>query len=120
MPLTVTVAPLDGLEADVLAVGIPQPATELSGPARETDERLGGRLAELARGGELEGKPGEAVILYLNGELGARRLAAAGVGARDEVDADALRTAAASVARAAAPVGGTLAWAVDGTLEIPP
>src|SRR5439155_16286077 len=38
------------------------------------------------------------------------------LGPEDEIDADALRTAAAAVADAAEPVGGTLAWLLDDSL----
>jgi len=60
--------------------------------AKLVDAELGGLLGKLEQSGELRGERGEAVLLYLNGELEAPRLVAAGVGKRDEVDADALRT----------------------------
>ena len=44
---------------------------------------------------------------------------AAGVGARDKVDADALRTAGAATAQALSRVGGTLAWQLDDSLPVP-
>src|SRR5262249_19210106 len=70
--------------------------------------------------GELRGERGEAVLLHLNGELEAPRLVAAGVGKRDEVDADALRTAGAMTAPAPSRVGGTLVWLLHETPPVPP
>ena len=56
--------------------------------------------------------------MHLSGELAARRLAAVGVGA--EPDADAIRTAAAAVARAATSFGGGIGWLLDSSLAITP
>ena len=58
--------------------------------------------------------------MHVDGKLGARRVAVAGVGAGEHVDADALRTAAAAVAHETGDYAGTVAWAVDGALEVPP
>ncbi|HET6945282.1 MAG TPA: leucyl aminopeptidase [Gaiellaceae bacterium] len=102
---------------DALALPVAQP---LSGEgARIVDEKLGGRLARLVESGELRGERGEALLLYLNGELDAPRLVAAGLGKRDEVDADALRTAAAAAAQSLARVGGTVCWLLDESLPLP-
>jgi leucyl aminopeptidase len=103
--------------ADAIALPVAQP---LNGEgARIVDEKLGGRLARLGESGELRGERGEALLLHLNGELDAPRLVAAGVGPRDEVDADALRTAAAKTAKALSRVGGTLLWLLDESLPVP-
>jgi leucyl aminopeptidase len=102
---------------DALALPVAQP---LSGEgARIVDEKLGGRIARLVESGELRGERGEALLLHLNGELDAPRLVAAGLGKRDEVDADALRTAAAAAAQSLARVGGTICWLLDETLPLP-
>ncbi len=103
--------------ADALALPVAQP---LGGDGAKTiDEKLGGRLGKLVASGELRGERGEAVLLHLNGELEAPRLVAAGVGRRDAVDADALRTAGAATAQALSRVGGTLVWLLDESLPVP-
>jgi leucyl aminopeptidase len=103
--------------ADALALPVTQP---LGGSdAKLLDEKLGGLLGRLGQSGELRGERGEAVLLYVDGELEAPRLVAAGVGKRDEVDADALRTAAAATAQALARVGGALVWLLDESLPVP-
>jgi len=102
--------------ADALALPVAQP---LGGDGSKiVDERLGGRLSRLAESGELRGERGEAVLLHLDGELEAPRLVAAGVGKREDVDADALRTAASAAAQELARVGGTLVWLLDESLPV--
>jgi leucyl aminopeptidase len=104
-------------DADAIALPVAQP---LAGDgATVVDEKLGGRLAKLLESGELRGDRGDTVLLHLNGELEAPRLVAAGVGKREEVDADALRTAGASTAQALCRVGGTLVWLLDESLPVP-
>jgi leucyl aminopeptidase len=122
MAIAVDVALPGRVEPDLLAVPVvdADDGTELSEPLRILDERLGGRLSRLRESGELSGEVGRTLVLHLDGELRAPRVAAAGVGRRDEADADALRTAAAAAARELAPVGGTLAWILDPALPLSP
>ena len=96
---------LDEAGADALAVPVTKP------PEGDLDPRL----ARLTETGELRGRRGEALVLHGDGE----RLVAAGVGARDDVDAEALRTAGSAAAQALSRVGGTLAWQLDETLPLP-
>jgi leucyl aminopeptidase len=101
------------VEADVLAFPVHDPV-ELSGAAGALDARLGGRLGQLVDEGELKGELGCVTLLHTPGELPAGRVAAVGIGELDDVDADALRTAAARVAVRAGKIGAeTLAWVLD-------
>src|SRR5215471_15991182 len=102
--------------ADAVALPVAQPVGD---GAKVVDDKLGGRLARLGESGELRGERGEAVLLHLDGELEAPRLVAAGVGKREDVDADALRTAGAAAAQALSRVGGTLVWLLDESLLVP-
>src|SRR5256885_2389932 len=70
----------DEISSDVLVVPVVEGAEEPSGGARMLDERLQGRLGRLAESGEIRGELGHTVVLHLDGELGARRLAAVGIG----------------------------------------
>jgi leucyl aminopeptidase len=107
-------------QADALAVPIAQPLDPLSGEgARIVDEKLRGRLTGLARSGELRGERGEAILLHVDGDLATPRVVAAGLGKRDELDLDALRTAGACAAQALSRVGGTIVWLLDESLPIP-
>lgn len=110
-------APGEG-EPDSLAVPFPTGSGPFSNGARELDGLLAGRLQRLADTGELKGELGTTVVLHTDGELNARRVVVAGVGERNEVDADTLRTAAAAVAHRVADVGGTLGWRLDPSLPL--
>jgi len=94
-------------EGELDAVGI-----LVAQPYGGTDERL----ARLVESGELRGERGEALLLHGDG---APRVVAVGIGPRERVDADALRTAGAVAAQALARVGGTLSWVLDETLPAP-
>ena len=56
----------------------------------------------------------------MDGKLGARRVAGAGVGARESVTADSLRTAAAAVAHETKAYADRIAWVIDDSLPLPP
>jgi leucyl aminopeptidase len=106
---------------DALAVPLAQPLDSLSGDgARILDDKLRGRLSRLAENGEFRGERGEALLLHLDGELSAPRLVAVGLGKRDEVDADALRTAGAAGAQALGRIGGSVCWLLDESLPLSP
>src|SRR6478752_4860775 len=117
--LTIEVRQPGELEPDALAIPFPEEdGASLSNGTRALDERLNGRLQRLVEDGELKGGLGKTVLLHTDGELDARRLIVAGVGKREDVDADALRTAAAAVVRRLADVGGRLAWQLDDSLPL--
>src|SRR5919198_2097509 len=98
------------IEPDVLALAVPEGDEAAVSEGRKIlDDKLAGRLGRLAEDGELRGELGRTVLLHTDVELRARRVAAAGIGRAEEVDADALRTAASSVAHAVEDVGGTIA-----------
>jgi leucyl aminopeptidase len=105
--------------ADVLVVPVSEPPGPLAGAAAELDQRLEGRLSRLVEEGEASGKLWSAPLVHLDGQLKAERLAPAGLGPRDEIDADAIRTAAAAVVRASESFSSTLAWLVDESLPLP-
>src|SRR4029079_210467 len=117
--LTIEVRQPGELEPDALAIPFTEedPAT-LSNGTRALDERLKGRLQRLVEDGELKGELGRTMLLHTDGELDAQRLIFAGVGKREAVDADALRTAASAVVRRLADIGGTVAWQLDDSLPL--
>jgi len=71
------------------------------------------RLAGLVESGEIDGKAGSTCVLHQDG---GGRIVAAGAGPREELDADAIRDAAAAVARLG--LGGSLAWLLDNSLPL--
>src|SRR5690348_13987954 len=114
--IEVLVAAPGEVEADVLAVAVADPATPFSGPAAALDEELGGKLTELAEAGEIRGGRDTATLVHAEAQ-GSKRVAVAGLGKADELNADSLRTAAAAVARKTA-FGGTIAWLLDDSLPL--
>jgi leucyl aminopeptidase len=118
MEIAVVEAPPGGVEADVLVFPVPEP-TALPGEGLELDRALDGRLTRLLAEGELRGETGRVTLLHVDGQVAARRIAAAGVGSGPP-DADRLRTAAAAVASRTADLGGTtLAWIVEADGGLP-
>ena len=87
--------------------------------APRSDGGVPAQLRQLAEDGELHGELGRTVVVYGNGHSAVRRVVVAGVGKRADVDADAVRTAAAAVARRLRDVGGTLGWTLDDSLPLP-
>ena len=107
-------------EPDFMAIPFSEGSTEggFSNEASEVDGQLRGRLQRLVDSGELRSDLGTTVVLHTDGELGVRRVVVAGVGKKDEIDADAVRTAASAVAHRMADVGGTLGWLLDDSLPL--
>ena len=119
MGVTIEIGLPGQTKADALAVPIARPPHAVGGEGgRIVDEKLLGRLARLTESGELRGDPGEALVLHLDGELETPRVVAVGIGDRDRVDLDALRTAGAAAAQALSRVGGTVCWLLDETLPL--
>ena len=106
------------VEADVVAVPLVGD-DQVAGAASALDSKLDGLLARLAGEGELRGESGHVSIVHVDGKLGAQRVAVAGLGPREHIDADALRTAAAAVAHETSGYAETVAWAVDAELGLP-
>jgi leucyl aminopeptidase len=77
-------------------------------------------LARLVEQGEITGKLKTAAVVHVEGELKATRLALPGIGAREAVDADALRTAAGTLAHEARGYARTIAWLLDDSLPLAP
>jgi leucyl aminopeptidase len=113
--VAIEVKPPGQVESDTLAF----PLTDDPGTVSKVDEKLKGRLQRLADDGELRREVGKTLLLHTDGELNARRVVVAGVGKAEELDSDALRTAASAVARRLADVGGTVAWMLEDSLPLP-
>ena len=96
------------VEAEVVALAV-RDGTEPPGD-------LGRRVRSLLDADGFAAKPGHAVLLHLPAEAGAERVAVGGLG--EEIDADAVRTAAGGIARLVQPIGGTIAWMLDDSLPL--
>ncbi len=106
------------MTVDLLAVALLEPAGDLSGPARELDTALQGMLSRAAADGEFRGTFNSAVVVHTNGQVPARRVALAGLGPAERLDADAFRTAGGAVARKAREFGASVGWLVDPSLPL--
>jgi leucyl aminopeptidase len=96
-------------QADVLALSV----TEGGSPKKvsaDVDELLGRLVAD----GEIRGELGAAQVVHVDG----KRIAVAGIGPADEVDADILRTAASAVVEATGGFAESIAWALDDSLPL--
>src|SRR5437764_517508 len=107
------------IAVDLLAVPVLEPASDLTGPARELDTRLQGILSRAAADGEFTGRFNSALVVHTSGQLPARRVALAGLGPAERLDADAFRTAGGAVARRAREFGASIGWLVDPALALP-
>src|SRR4029079_15685476 len=85
------------VEADTLAVALTDEG--LNESAQEIDGQLDRLLGQLNEEGEIRSELGYATIVHVRGKLSVKRIAVAGLGKRDRVDADAIRTAGAAVAQ---------------------
>ena len=120
MQVEVRAQTAESFDADVLAVALPDNGSTLPAVADSLDKALEGRLSRLAAEEEVAQAIGRTAVLHPDGELGARRVVVVGLGPAAEIDADALRTAAARVSAAADRVGGALAWLLDDSLDLAP
>jgi leucyl aminopeptidase len=114
--VAIDVKPPGQAEPDALAVPVVEGFAAFSA---DLDEQLQGRLRRLADEGELKGELGKTLVLHTDGDSIARRVVVAGIGKREEVDADAFRTAASAVTRRVADVAGSVAWILDDSLPLP-
>jgi leucyl aminopeptidase len=119
MRVEVEAVPPEAVEADVLAAPLVATDNGFTGVLGTLDARLEGFLSRLASEGEIGADKRTAPLVHVNGGVQAERVAAAGVGTRDGVDADALRTAAGSVARSSEAFASTVAWVLDEELPLP-
>ena len=86
---------------DLLAVGIAEGETELSGDLATLDEKLGGTISELIADEEFEGKAGTTVVSRVGGNNPVRKIAIVGLGKQENLKLDSWRSAAAAIARLA-------------------
>ena len=105
----------ESVEADVLGVPLAEPASPLPASVSGLDERLEGRLGRVVSEEAVAKTRGQTAVLH----TADGRVVASGLGPGASVDSDAVRTAASGVARATSRVGGTVAWVVDGELDVP-
>ncbi len=85
----------------LLAVGILEEETEISGDLAKLDEKLAGIISELIEEEEFKGKSGSSVISRVGGKNPVRKIALIGLGKAEDLTLDSWRNAAATIARLA-------------------
>ncbi|MEM8721714.1 MAG: leucyl aminopeptidase [Cyanobacteria bacterium P01_G01_bin.39] len=83
----------------LLAIGIKEGETELTGELAQLDEKLAGIISELIAEEEFEGKPGTTAVSRVGGKNPVRKIALVGLGNADDLTVDSYRNAAAAIAR---------------------
>ena len=101
MQITATDKALLDWTGDLLAVGIAEGETELTGDLATLDEKLGGTISELIADEEFEGKAGTTAISRVGGKNPVRKIALVGLGKQEDLKLDSWRSAAAAIARLA-------------------
>jgi leucyl aminopeptidase len=86
---------------DALAIGLFEDAVELTGDLASLDEKLAGTMQELISETEFKGKPGSSVVTRVGSNSPIRKIILVGLGKQEGLKLDALRRAAAVVARSA-------------------
>ena len=85
----------------ILAVGILEGETELSGDLAKLDQKLAGAISDLIADEEFEGKSGSTAVSRVGGKNPIRKIALVGLGKAEDLSIDSWRNAAAEVARMA-------------------
>ncbi len=102
MKIAVSREPAQRMPVQALVIGICKDKP-LSGPATEIDGLMGGVIGRSLADGELKGEKGETAIFHVANpdsvQLAPRRVVTVGLGEADKVDAEAIRSAAGSVAK---------------------
>lgn len=86
---------------DLLAVGITEGETKLSGNLATLDEKLAGTITELIAEEEFEGKSGTTAVGRVGGKNPVRKIALVGLGKAEDLTINSWRNAAAAIARLA-------------------
>ncbi|MDJ0631861.1 MAG: leucyl aminopeptidase [Xenococcaceae cyanobacterium MO_188.B29] len=86
---------------DILALGIFEEATELTGDLAHLNEKLAGTISDLIAEEEFKGKTGSTATTRIGNKNSVRKLILVGLGKAEDFKLNSYRTAAAAIARAA-------------------
>ncbi len=107
MEINVSVGDITRLEVGGIIVGVYEGQTSLDGEAARIDGALGGAISHLVGSGEIKGKPNHLTLLYTLGKMLPARVAVVGLGKRDDLTADRVRSAVAESCRTLRGSGAT-------------
>ena len=100
MEIKVTVGDIAQIEADAIVVNLFEGVEQPGGATAAVDKALDGAISSLISRGEIKGKFGEVNIVHTFGKLPARIVAIAGLGKRQDFNADKIRGVAGEFCRA--------------------
>ena len=86
---------------DVLALGIFEDETELTGDLAQLNEKLSGTISELIEEEEFKGKTGSKATTRIGSKSPVRKIVLVGLGKADDFKLNSYRTTAAAIARTA-------------------
>lgn len=98
MKLSVKKGTLADAKTQAVIVGLFEDGADLTGPAREVDEKTDGLISDIVAGHDFEAKHGQVLVLYTRA-LPAKRIALIGFGKKNDFDLEKLRMAFARAAR---------------------
>jgi leucyl aminopeptidase len=93
MNVTVKQGKIEREPAEVLVLTHFEGDARLNGPAAAVDRALNGRLRDLLKSGEFEGKLNQAVLLHTSGRTPAKRVLVVGLGRKKDARVDYVRQA---------------------------
>jgi leucyl aminopeptidase len=100
LEIKVTVGDIAQIEADAIVVNLFEGVEKPDGATAAVDKALDGAISSLISRGEIKGKFGEVNIVHTFGKLPARIVAIAGLGKRQDFNADKIRALAGEFCRA--------------------
>jgi leucyl aminopeptidase len=112
MEVNVAIGEISRLDVGGIIVGVFEGQKTLSGEAERVDGALGGALSRLIDSGGIKGKLNQVTILHTLAKMPPERVAVVGLGKKDDMTPDNVRTAVAEACRALRKSGATTVAAV--------
>lgn len=88
-------------KCDLLAVNLFEGEKQPAGATAAADKALKGLISRLIREGSIDGKLGKTTLIHCHAGLAADKLVVVGLGKKDKLDLEAIRTAASAVIKQA-------------------
>lgn len=83
---------------ELLSLGLFEGEKELTGVIGYIDDLLGGRISDVIKAGDFNGKPNQTLLLYTYNRIESKRLLLVGLGKREEFSLETVRSASGKVA----------------------
>jgi leucyl aminopeptidase len=99
MEIKAVAGDMAAIKADAIIVNYFQNTKQLSGDMAAVDKALDGAISQLIKQGDIKGKPNEITLLHSLGRLPASRVVVTGLGKRQELTVDKVRSAVAETCR---------------------